>query len=117
MESGFVELFTWFIAIITYISHNKVLFIILVAFLYIFYYFQLYKKTKLSGVLLICDIVTKLIMFIMDKGIDSYGDLSHYILLLLSIALYFTEGLVAKIILGILSSFIFVSLVMLYIKY
>ena len=67
--------------------------------------------------LLICDIGSKLMMFIMDKGIASYGDLSHYILLLLSIALYFTEGLAAKIILSILSSFIFVSLVMLYIKY
>ena len=117
MESGFLLVFSWFIAIITYISHNKVLFIIFVAFLCIFYYFQLYKKTKLSKVLLICDVGSKLIMFIMDKGIASYGDLLHYILLLLSIALYFTKGLVAKIILGILSSVILVSLVMLYIKY
>ena len=111
MESGFLVFFTGFIAIITYISHNKVLFIIFMSFLYIFYYFQLYKRTKLSRVLLICDIGSKLMMFIMDKGIASYGDLSHYILLLCSIALYFTEGLVAKIILGMLSSFILVSLV------
>ena len=111
MESGFLVFFTGFIAIITYISHNKALFIIFMSFLYIFYYFQLYKRTKLSRVLLICDIGSKLMMFIMDKGIASYGDLSHYILLLCSIALYFTEGLVAKIILGMLSSFILVSLV------
>ena len=111
MESGFLVFFTGFIAIITYISHNKVLFIIFMSFLYIFYYFQLYKRTKLSRVLLICDIGSKFMMFIMDKGIASYGDLSHYILLLCSIALYFTEGLVAKIILGMLSSFILVSLV------
>lgn len=91
------------------------LFIVLVAtFLYITYYVQLYKGTKISRLLLICELGFRAIssVFVIRAGsITSYVDLLHYIPLLFSIALYFAEGLVAKIILAILSSLILALLV------
>ncbi len=91
------------------------LFIVLVAaFLYVSYYFQLYKGTKLSLLLLICELGYRAIssvFVVMDNRITSYWDLLHYIPLLFSIALYFAEGLVAKIILGLLSNLILMLLV------
>ena len=91
------------------------LFIVLVAaFLCIAYYYQLYKGTKISRLLLICELGYRAIssVFVIRAGrINSYWDLLHYIPLLFSIVLYFTEGLVAKIILGLLSSLILALLV------
>ena len=91
------------------------LFIVLVlAFLYISYYFQLYKGTKLSRLLLICELgfIAISSIFVIRAGeITSYWDLLLYIPLLFSIALYFAEGLVAKIIFGLLSSLILALLV------
>ena len=87
----------------------ELLIVLVAAFLYIAYYFQLYKATKLSRLLLICELGFRAIssVFVIRAGrINSYWDLLHYIPLLFSIALYLTEGLVSKIILAMLSSLI-----------
>jgi len=88
---------------------------------YFFYYYQLYHKTKLAKVLLICEVIFRVVSFvsliidlIKDGGFIHDLEYLYYVPVFLSIILYFSKGIMAKILFIILSSFIIFLIIYLF---